>query len=335
MPSRTPAADHGPSLSTYLWLATVPIIWGTHFVALKVVFESYSPLGMLCARYSLMIIALVAALWFTERDLRFPRQDWPYLALFSLIMVTVYQPAFALGVSWTAAGESALLISIAPLFTAITGVLLGWERSTWRLWTGVALGFLGVTVVVAGGQGLAYLPPTHIKGSFVLLAAAVLWGWYALLVKPLLARSSPLKVTTYCHLVGGLPLIALGWREASVVTPRVVADLFAQGPVAHHAAWVFFGIIYYALFSGAYAFTIWYRSVQRLGSARTILFQFCVPVVGLITAIIVRHEYPSLLQWIGAAMALAGVVCAACPVGRAPAPAEPVESEETHAANAS
>jgi drug/metabolite transporter (DMT)-like permease len=307
MTERTPATEHPPSPSTYLWLATVPLIWGTHFVALKVVFEDYTAAGMLSARYVLIIAALLITLWVSERDLRMAWRDVPYLALFSLLMVTLYQPLFAQSVRWTSAGESALLISVAPLFTALTGVVLGWERATWRLWAGVGMGLLGVVAVVAGGRGLDYLPPTHVKGSLLMLGAAVLWGWYALLAKPLLARYSPLKVTAYCHALGGVPLIVWGWPNAAAVTPRVVSELQAG---SSHAAWVLFGIAYYALFSGAYAFTIWYRGVQRLGPSRTMLFQFCVPVVGLLAAIIVRAEFPSALQWAGAAMALGGIVFA-------------------------
>lgn len=321
MSAPSSATGSHPSLSTYLTLATVPLIWGTHFVALKVVFEDYSVFGMLSIRYMLMILALLGALWFFERDMRFAARDLPYLALFSLFMVTIYQILFAVAIRWATAAESALLISTAPIFSAITAAALGWERINRRLAAGIALGFLGIFAVIYGGQSATAIPEasTHIKGCLVMLVAAVMWAWYAVLARPLLAKYSPLKVTAYCQTLGGLAIIPLGLREAFEVTPRVFAD-FASTGLGSHAFWVLFGLVYYAWFSGAYAFTVWYRGVRALGSARTMLFQFCVPVVGLVAAIAIRGEYPTLLQWLGAAATLGGVVFAA----RRPASAPPV-----------
>ena len=293
-----------------MWLATVPLVWGTHFVALKVVFEEYGVFGMLSVRYALMIVALLAVLWITERDLRFAKRDLPYLLVFSFFMVTVYQIVFALAIDLASAAQSALLISTAPIFTAITAAALRWERVTRQLVAGVALGFAGVFAVIYGGNGLQAAAGTELTGSLVMLVAAVMWAWYAVLAKPLLAKCSPLKVTAYCQALGGLGLIPLGLREAMVTTPRVISQL-SDPALASHAFWVLFGLVFYAWGSGAYAFTVWYRGVQRLGSARTMMFQFCVPVVGLLAAIVFRHEHPSLLQWAGAALTLSGVVFAA------------------------
>lgn len=312
MADSSSATGPTPSPSVYAWLATVPLIWGTHFVALKIVFDDYSVYGMLSVRYMLMIVALLALLWIRERDMRFSFRDLPYLAGFSALMVAAYQVVFALAVQWATAAESALLISTAPIFTAITSAALGWERVTRQLLAGVLLGFAGIVAVVYGGGAAQHLPEadTHVLGCWVMLAAAVLWAWYAVLAKPLLAKYSPLKVTAYCQTLGGLAIIPIGFTEAVTTTPRVVAQLSDAG-LANHAFWVLFGLVFYALFSGAYAFSVWYRGVQLLGSARTMLFQFCVPVVGLLAAIVFRREYPSLLQWLGVALTLGGVLFAA------------------------
>lgn len=326
MSAPSAATGSHPSLSTYLTLATVPLIWGTHFVALKVVYEDYTIFGMLSMRYMLMIAVLLGAVWFFERDMRFALRDLPYLAIFSLFMVAIYQILFALAIRWATAAESALLISTAPIFSAITAAALGWERISRRLAAGIALGFLGIFAVIYGGQAATAIPEhaTHVKGCLVMLVAAVMWAWYAVLARPLLAKYSPLKVTAYCQTLGGLAIIPIGLREAFTVTPQVVAELGAS-ELFSHPFWVLFGLVYYAWFSGAYAFTVWYRGVRALGSARTMLFQFCVPVVGLVAAIAIRGEYPTFLQWIGAAATLCGVVFAA----RRPASTPPASETDT------
>lgn len=286
-----------PSLPTYLWLATVPLIWGTHFVALKIVFVEYGVFGMLSIRYALMIAALLPMVWVFERDMRIALRDVPYFLGFSVLMVTVYQIVFALAIDMATAAESALLISTAPVFAALTAGLLRWERITKELVVGVTLGLVGIFAVIYGGRGLTGLQEadTHVKGCLLMLVAAVMWAWYAVLAKPLLAKYSPLKTTAYCQTLGGLAIIPIGAHEALSTTPRIIGEALGQ-PLPNTAFWVLFGLVYYAWFSGAYAFTVWYRGVQAVGSAKTMLFQFCVPVVGLVAAIAFRGEYPSWLQ---------------------------------------
>lgn len=304
-----PAGKRPAALSVYLWLSTVPLIWGTHFVLLKIIFQEYSIWGTLSIRYLLISATLLLVLWRTERNLCFERRDVPYLAGFALVMVVVYQLLFNYAAKLASAAESALLISTAPIFAALLAAALGWERLTRRLAAGVILAFLGIVAVIFGGEEVAAAPATHALGSTVMLISAVMWGSYAVLAKPLLAKYSPLKVTAYCHSAGALVLVPLGLPNALAVTPGVVAQLGDPARL-HHAFWVLFGLLFYGLLSGAFALVMWYRGVEYVGSARTMLFQFCVPVVGLVAAIIFRREYPSLLQWVGVALTLAGVVVA-------------------------
>lgn len=327
MSSNPAATDHGPSLSIYLWLATIPLIWGTHFVALKIVFEDYSVFGMLSLRYALMSVALLLVLWISERDMRFAWRDVPYLLVFTLFMVVIYQIVFAIAIKKASAAESALLISTAPIYTAITAAALRWEKITRELIAGVALGVAGLVLVIYGG-GFEPARATQLSGCLLMVLAAVMWAMYAVLAKPLLAKYSPLKVTAYCQSLGAVALIPIGLPDALSVTPRVLSQL-SDPATANHAFWVIFGVLFYALVSGAYAFTVWYRGVRILGSARTMLFQLCVPVVGLVAAIVFRHELPAPLQWVGALLTLGGVFFAARRPQRGnPAADETVERNE-------
>ena len=76
---------------------------------------------------------------------------------------------------------------------------------------GAAVGFAGVALVVAargldlGGTGL---------GDLLTLGAAVCWGSYLALSAPLLARLSPLRLTTWAILAGTAVLALPGSRPA-------------------------------------------------------------------------------------------------------------------------
>lgn len=303
-------------LGTYLLLATVPITWGFNFVALKILYKTFhfTVLGLLAARYLLMVPLLLVLLAATERDWRIRREHWRYLAIFSLFCVGIYQYLFAKAIQLTSAGESALLISSAPIFSFLITTAMGHEKFTRRGLLGVIGGFLGISLVIFGGGKAANIPPTHLLGDLVMMAGAILWAAYAVFSKPLLKHYSPLKVTAWAHALGAVMLIPLGLSQTLSVD-------WAHLPVM---GW--FWVLYFAWLAGVYGFVVWYRGVRLIGPQKTIVFQYCVPAVALIVAYCVLRETPSLLQVIGVVVTLSGVYVASH--SKPPTASDPIPATE-------
>ncbi len=287
----------------YLWLATVPLTWAFNFVALKILYQhfGFTVAGLLTARYILMVPALLLLLFLLEKNMFIRAEHWRYFAVFSLFTVGIYQYLFAKAIELTSAGEAALLISSAPIFTFLITLWLGWERFSLLGLGGVILGFGGISLVIFGGTGSAQIPSTHVLGDVIMIGAAILWAAYAIFSKPLLKYYSPLKVTAWAHALGALLIIPLGWREAARIDWLHLAPL----------GWIC--VLYFAWLAGIYGFVIWYRGVRILGSAKTMLFQYLVPPLALIVAYFVLKEVPSGWQLLGVALTLTGVFLASQP----------------------
>lgn len=295
-------APHKPShLSTYLLLCTVPLTWGFNFVALKILYgdHNFSVVGLLSARYILMVPLLLVLLLVMERNLHIRREHWRYLAIFSFFTVGIYQYLFAKAIELTTAGESALLISSAPIFGFLITTILGHEKFSRLGLAGVVFGFCGIALVIFGGDTPAGMDKgTRLLGDLTMIAGAILWAAYAVFSKPLLRHYSPLKVTTWAHTLGSLMIIPIGWSQ---IINYHWADLSLAG---------WWWVLYFAWLAGVYAFLIWYRGVRIIGSSRTIIFQYLVPPIALVVAYFVIHEAPTLLQALGVIVTLSGVYIA-------------------------
>lgn len=301
MSAHQPAEHHPSVVATYLWLATVPLTWGFNFVALKILYHApfnFSVAGLLTARYILMVPVLIGLLLLTERNLHIRREDWRYLAVFAFFTVGIYQYLFAKAIELTSAGESALLISSAPIFTFLIMTIRGMERFTVTGLLGVIFGFAGIALVIFGGDKSASIPSTHIQGDLVMIAGAILWASYAIFSKPLLKHYSPLKVTAWAHTLGAIMIIPIGLQQAAQI------DWLHLAPLGWACT------LYFAWLAGVYGFVVWYRGVRVIGSSKTILFQYCVPPVALVVAYFVLKEAPSLLQSLGVIVTLSGVYIA-------------------------
>jgi drug/metabolite transporter (DMT)-like permease len=285
-------------LTTYMWLGTVPLIWGFNFICLKILYSDavgFTVPAVLSARYIIMVLALGAVMLFGEKDRRIAREDWKYLITFAIVTVGIYQFVFAKAIQLTSAAEASLLISTAPIWVFLLSLLLHIEQFDRGRMFGVLVGFLGVVLVIFGSGGSATVPETHLTGDLIMVAAAILWGSYAVFSRPLLAKYSPMKIVAYIHIIGSVIIIPIGFKQMLAV------PLLTMGLVP----WLC--VLQYSLLAGVYAFIVWYRGVQCVGASQTMLYQYFVPLVAVVAAYLILKEQPTLLQVAGIAITLAGV----------------------------
>ncbi len=146
-------------------------LWSTGFIGAKYGLPYATPLAFLLARYAgvitLMGVLVVASRAPWPRD---PRQ-WLHIAVSGLLVHAVYLGGVFIAIKHgLPAGVTALVVGMQPLLTALgAGWLLG-EKVVPRQWAGLALGFVGVALVVSGKIGEAAL------GPMLLPALAALFG---------------------------------------------------------------------------------------------------------------------------------------------------------------
>ncbi|MDD5334453.1 MAG: DMT family transporter [Rhodoferax sp.] len=131
------------------------LIWSTGFIVARYGMPHAPPLKFLLVRYLLSIGCFLP--WIVLARVKWPgtRTQWAHLALTGVFMHAGY-----LGGVWAAvkagmgSGLSALIVGLQPVLTALWLSARG-GRITARQWTGLALGFVGLVLVVSRkfGQG--------------------------------------------------------------------------------------------------------------------------------------------------------------------------------------
>lgn len=129
-------------------------LWSTGFIGAKYGLPYAGPLSFLLTRYGLVIgLMLLIAL---AMRAPWPKSGraWGHIAVSGVLVHGFYLggvfSAIKLGLP---AGVTALVVGMQPLLTALgAGCFLG-ERVTARQWGGLALGFVGVALVVSGKLG--------------------------------------------------------------------------------------------------------------------------------------------------------------------------------------
>lgn len=287
------------------WLLSVALIWGGNFVAYKLVLAYVTPLVVVGVRYGLMTPLLLLAAKLLASQPPIGRGHLGALLYAGLVVQSTQQLSFIAGVNLATAVEAALLTSTMPIWTALIAVAMRQERLTRLNWGGVFVGFLGVAMVVFGGKnGANQVAAGRLVGDVLLLGAAVLYGYFMVLAKPLVEEHGGLQTVACCYALAAL-----------VIVPVAARDLIATDWGALTPATWFWLVGYIGALAGAYGFTVWYTSVGRTSAARTAAYQYLVPVVAMVAAAIVLGERPQPLQLLGAAATLAGLAMTRWPAG--------------------
>ena len=150
-------------------------LWSTGFIGAKYGLPYAEPLSFLFVRY-LAVIALMTAIALLTRA-PWPKapMQWVHIGISGLLVHAVYLGGVFIAIKQgLPAGITSLVVGMQPLLTALgAGWLLG-ERVVGRQWLGLALGFVGVALVVSGKFGdTAALGPMLVPALCALLGITV------------------------------------------------------------------------------------------------------------------------------------------------------------------
>ncbi len=285
------------------WLLCVAILWGLNAVPTKWVLEVMEPAGVLLFRYVTCAVVISAVVWAQGRGRPAPGpRPWGTMLLVG-VWVAAQQLIFMYAFDWTSASEASLIISIAPIWTAMIGAAWGAEAFTAGNWLGTLGAAAGVALIVFGGDGMGTGMPTRVQGDVWMILSSLGYGSFMVYSKGVMRRHGSLSVMAWAFVYGSLLVVPAG------------AAQFCHADWAHFGLLQWGSLLFTALVSGGFGFIVWYRTIARTSPAKTAVYQYLVPVVSLAAAAVFLAESLTWLQIAGAFVVMLGLVLA-----RAPAP---------------
>ena len=284
---------------TWLSIAGLLLLWASAFAGIRAGMrlspsgavgpDGYGPGELALLRFG--TASTVLALYALTRRMRLPeRSELPLIGLTGFLGISVYHVALNFGEMTVQAGAASLLISAAPVFTALLSVAVLKERLTGIGWLGILLAFAGVALIaLSGGRGLHFTP-----GALLILLAATVAAVYSILSKQLLRRHAALEFTCYSIWAGTLPLL--------VFLPGLLRRLPVAAPPAT------FAVIYLGIFPAAIAYVLWNHALARMPASLLSSFLYLSPVLASLIAWVWLGEVPTLLTLVGGAIAILGVI---------------------------
>ena len=215
------------------------------------------------------------------------RTHWPALAVVGLLNTAVPFWLLSWGETRIDSGLASIIQASVPIFNALLAfAFFHDQRVTRRMLAGIAVGFVGVALLV-GAQ-----PEAKILGALAIVGMAVCYAGGGLLTRQYLSTTRP-------HVV------ALG--TAAIAALAVMPFGIAQAP-AHVPGWkTIASVVVLGVLGTAVAYLLFFTIVAGAGAAYAALVTYLVPPVALAYGALFLGETVGGAAIIGLALIFAGV----------------------------
>lgn len=273
-------------------------IFGANFSVVKSITPAYiQPLGLNVIR----VLVTSSLFWimfaWKPGEIAFSRKDLFRFIACGATGVALNQMLFIKGLSLTTSIHGALLMLATPIFITFIAAWLLKEKLNLLKFAGLMLGIGGAVNLILQRESAPNAPDILLGDVFVLLNA-LLYGYYFVLVKPLMLRYSSLHVIRWVFTIGTFIILPFGWQQFTSI----------DWSLLHSQQWMALGFIVIASTFLAYLFNIYGLAV--IGASATGSYIYTQPVFAAVIARIFMGEAFTFTKAISAALIFGGVYLA-------------------------
>lgn len=248
-------------------------VWGTTFVATKVLMEELGPVEILFERFLLGYLTLWILAPKPLKGLSLRQEG--LMVLGGITGVGMYYMGENIALETSTASSVGVIVSTAPFFTAIFSMLFlrGARKAGVNFYLGFLIAMTGIVLINYDDGTFAFQMP----GTLVAILSAAVWGIYSIVSKKVMSfHDNTILLTRRMFLFGILfmiPFLPDQFSSAPFTDPKIALLL------------VFLGVV-----ASALCFVTWNEATRLIGPVSTSLYIYMTPVITVILSALVLHE---------------------------------------------
>jgi drug/metabolite transporter (DMT)-like permease len=291
------------------------IVWGSTYLAIRVGVREMPPFLMAGLRFTVAGLALCG--WMRLTGVPFPSwREWRAASILGTLMFLIDYACLFWAEQRIPSGIAAVILAAIPVcITLLEIICLRSQRLTMRLVLGLAVGIVGVAVLMNPKASLGEAPLDR-AGAIALLVACCGWSVGTIVSRKLVLPASKAMSAGAQMFSGGVQLLVLA----------AVAGEYSRFHVIQISGSAWFSLVYLIIAGSiigytAYVWLLHYESPTRVGT-----YAYVNPVIAVIVGAALGGEIIGRRTLLGTALVLVSVVAITTAKARAPRVQEPRET---------
>lgn len=273
------------------------IVWGSSFLFMKVALTGLSPAQVVWSR--LVLGAATLGVFVALRRDRLPRRIrvWAHMSVLAVTFCVVPFLLFSWAQQHVTSGLASIYNATTPIMTAVMAwAVLRVERLSATQIAGIAVGILGVMVIIAPWQGLDL--SQSIVAQLTILGATACYGFSLAYMRRFVADT-------------GMSALVFSFLNIGIAAAIMVAltPVLALAPVRLDP-WVVGSIALLGCLGTGITYIWNQNTVRAWGPTRASTVTYITPVVGVLLGVAVLGETVTWNEPVGAAVVFLGILLA-------------------------
>ncbi len=282
-----------------LLLVALSICWGLSWTAMRVALDEVSPWAMRLIGYSIGVVTLLILLRAQGRSLAVPGgKNWLHIFIAAMFLAVGFGVAGTFAQLMANTSRVIIVNYSMPVWGSLMAYFVLRERINARAALGLALCVAGLAVLVYPVAETSLREPI---GLLLALVCALCWGAGTVYMKWARIKGDLLAITFWQVMVG-------------VAVFAIFYLIFEGAPKFEPLQWrTWGGLLFNGILGTGIAYFIWFNIIGRLSTAMASLGSLINPVVGVIGAVIILGDRPTVPDMIGFALIFSAAACVLIP----------------------
>jgi drug/metabolite transporter (DMT)-like permease len=280
-------------LRAYLAWATICIVWGTTYLAIRIGVSELPP--MLFAGLRWITAGIIMTILLNLRGYTFPKfQELKHLAIVGIALIGIANGLVVVAEQWLPSGLTALILSTLPFWiVGLESLLPKGPKLNWFIIVGLLLGTSGVILIFAEDLNIS-LELNIFLGAACLLGAVISWALGSIYWKYKHLSVRPLMGAAIQMLIAGMLQTLLGF----ILGEQNSFQLTQNG---------FLALGYLIIFGSILGYASYIYSVSNLPLSLVSTYAYINPVIALVLGWYFLDEPLTYTVFISAGLILIGV----------------------------
>ncbi len=271
--------------------------WGVGFPISKIGIHYIPPFTFAFIRFFITSALFMAIIIKSQHNiLRNLKDHFIGLSVMGLSGITIYNFFYLYSLKYTLASNSVLIAAFNPIITTVIASIFLKEEINIYMWLGIFVSLCGVMIIISHGSVSVIEHLSFNIGDLFMLIATFLWAIYSVSGKKVINSIGHSQSVALSTLLGTIYLIPFVIMEDSIKNIALY-PLVAWGSIA-----------YMAILATFFAYSIWYKGVEKFGASKTSIFVNLVPVFGVLASSFMLHERVHAIIILGGILVIIGVL---------------------------